>query len=174
MLQPDGGGGGAQSYYEKYRRQKGVTPAMLQSERLLTDRGAYLSFLEVPSIGVARTFTLETASARGASDGASRRRARDGRDVALSRQERSPTGGMFASRTNSICYFTIASQSAHRDPTRCAAASASLPPSLLLPTPRARCNLSACRPRACKCRASTGGSRRSRRKRSHTRRRSTM
>ena len=46
-LRGDGGAGGAQSYAETHRRRKGVTPAMLQSERLLTDRGAYLSFLEV-------------------------------------------------------------------------------------------------------------------------------
>ena len=35
------------SYYEDYRRTKGTKDAKLQNQRLLTDRAAYISFLEV-------------------------------------------------------------------------------------------------------------------------------
>jgi len=35
------------SYYEQHRRQRGVTPTLLESEKLLTDRGEYQSFLEI-------------------------------------------------------------------------------------------------------------------------------
>ncbi len=35
------------SYYEQYKRTKNVTVEALQGERLLTDRAAYISFLEV-------------------------------------------------------------------------------------------------------------------------------
>ncbi|CAM9771437.1 unnamed protein product, partial [Phaeothamnion confervicola] len=44
MLKPDSRGG---SYFEAYRRKAGITPELLRRERLLTDRGAYLNFLEV-------------------------------------------------------------------------------------------------------------------------------
>ena len=38
---------GSGSYYEQYKRHKGVKPGGLQDQRLLTDRAAYISFLEV-------------------------------------------------------------------------------------------------------------------------------
>ena len=45
MLNVDDGVG--RSYYETHRRKQGVTPELLAKESLMTDRGAYLSFLEV-------------------------------------------------------------------------------------------------------------------------------
>lgn len=45
MLNVDDGVG--RSYYETHRRKQGVTPALVNKESLLTDRGAYMSFLEV-------------------------------------------------------------------------------------------------------------------------------
>lgn len=45
MLQPDTRG--HRSYCEAFNRRRNLTPEVLTRENLLTDRGAYLNFLEV-------------------------------------------------------------------------------------------------------------------------------
>lgn len=45
MLKPDSRG--HRSYSEAFIRRKNVTPDVLAKENLLTDRGAYLNFLEI-------------------------------------------------------------------------------------------------------------------------------
>ncbi|CAM9611165.1 unnamed protein product, partial [Laminaria digitata] len=45
MLQPDTRG--HRSYSEAFSRRRNLTPEMLTRDNLLTDRGAYLNFLEV-------------------------------------------------------------------------------------------------------------------------------
>lgn len=45
MLQPESRG--QRSYYEAFARRRNLTPNVLAKERVLTDRGAYLNFLEV-------------------------------------------------------------------------------------------------------------------------------
>lgn len=45
MLQPDSRG--HRSYFEAFARRRNITPDVVQRESLLTDRAAYLNFLEV-------------------------------------------------------------------------------------------------------------------------------
>lgn len=45
MLQPESRG--HRSYYEAFARRRNLTPDVLARDNLLTDRGAYLNFLEV-------------------------------------------------------------------------------------------------------------------------------
>lgn len=45
MLQPNDQG--HRGYFEAFKRRSNLKPDVLQSEKILTDRGAYLSFLEI-------------------------------------------------------------------------------------------------------------------------------